>query len=171
MAGRSLCLALALVTCALAVLACGSSTKPSSSAVTSSRYAEALEHADCMRSHGVPSFPDPSANGAPAPPGGAGAITIVRSPTFRSAIKACQSLAPSGTTVPSLSEGAKLAAVKFSECMRAHGVRNYPDPQFSGLGYRLTLPPGLGPSSPAFKSAETVCNRSAGYGSGNTGSG
>jgi hypothetical protein len=170
MAGRSLCLALVAVSCALAVAACGSSTKPSS-AVTSSRYAEALKHADCMRSHGVPSFPDPSANGAPAPPGGTGALTTLRSPAFRSATKACQSLAPDGTTVPSLSEGAKLAALKFSRCMRAHGVRNYPDPQFSGIGYRLILPPGLSPSSPAFKSAETVCNRSAGYGSGNTGTG
>ena len=158
------------VTCISAVVACGSSGTPGS-AVTTSRYAEALKHADCMRSHGVPSFPDPTANGAPPPQGGAGALTTLRSPAFRSAIKACQSLAPAGATVPSLSDGAKLAALEFSRCMRAHGVRGYPDPQFSGLGYRLTLPPGVSPNSPAFKSAETVCNRSAGYGSGNTGSG
>jgi hypothetical protein len=118
-----------------------------------------------MRSHGVPSFPDPSANGAPNPLAG----HILASPAFRSATQACQSLNPDGGAVPSLSESQKLSAIEFSQCMRGHGVPNYPDPQFGALGYRLSIPPGLDPNSPAVKRAEIVCNRSAESGVGSTG--
>lgn len=49
-------------------------------------------------------------------------------------------------------------ALKFANCMRAHGVSNYPDPT-SGGG--VSLPPGVDPSSPAFKSAQRACAGSA----------
>jgi hypothetical protein len=155
---------LAAVGCSAALVACGSSGK-SGTGVASSRYAQALRHADCMRSHGVPSFPDPSANGAPNGPGSG--ISLA-SPAFRSAVEACRALAPDGAAVPKLTEGQKLIALKFSQCMRAHGVKNYPDPQFSAMGYRLTLPPGLSQNSPALKSAQATCDSSAGVGSGNS---
>jgi hypothetical protein len=48
--------------------------------------------------------------------------------------------------------------LKFSECMRAHGVSNFPDP---GPGGGIILPAGpssgLDPQSPAFQTAQQSC--------------
>jgi hypothetical protein len=49
-----------------------------------------LVFAHCMQTHGVPSFPDPSSNGALAVPQGIDA----NSPQFKSAFQACDSLLP-----------------------------------------------------------------------------
>jgi hypothetical protein len=48
--------------------------------------------------------------------------------------------------------------VKYSECMRAHGVRDFPDPSPGG-GLELHGGTGsdLNPSSAAFQSAQTAC--------------
>ena len=47
---------------------------------------------------------------------------------------------------------------KFSECMRKHGVANFPDPDSKGV---ITISSGMGidPNSPAFVSARTVCSK------------
>jgi hypothetical protein len=42
----------------------------------------------------------------------------------------------------------------FSECMRANGVPNFPDPQANG---GVELPNGVDPSSPAFRAAQSKC--------------
>ena len=58
-------------------------------------------------------------------------------------------MAPSGPP-PVVSERERVAAISNAECMRKHGVPNFPDPTFSGG----QLNPGLGgvnPQSPAFK--------------------
>ncbi len=57
----------AAVSVAVAVAGCGSSAKPSSSG-RSSGYSQRLEYVVCMRLHGVPNLPDPSASGT-APSG------------------------------------------------------------------------------------------------------
>ena len=51
----------ALAVCAIALAACGSSSKPSTSR---SADTQALKYADCMRANGMPNFPDPGSNGA-----------------------------------------------------------------------------------------------------------
>jgi hypothetical protein len=61
---------------------------------------------------------------------------------------------------PELGHGGRRDAIlKFSQCMRSHGLTNFPDPVFSGGGAQLRLSPasGLNPSSPAFKSAQAAC--------------
>lgn len=47
-------------------------------------------------------------------------------------------------------------ALKFARCMRAHGVSNFPDPTPGG---GIQIGPGVNPSSPAFRSAQTSCNK------------
>ena len=47
--------------------------------------------------------------------------------------------------------------LRYSQCMRTHGVPQFPDPKFSGGGVQLRMPPGLGPDSPSIKSAEQAC--------------
>jgi hypothetical protein len=62
------------------------SGSPSSAAGTGSGDALALKFADCMRSHGVPNFPDPG-----TPVGGRGFGINTQAPEFRSAEQKCDS--------------------------------------------------------------------------------
>ena len=50
------------------------------------------------------------------------------------------------------------SAIRFSECMRSHGVANFPDPGASG-GIQITPSSGINPQSPAFRSAQTACQK------------
>src|ERR1035441_960324 len=45
-------------------------------------------------------------------------------------------------------------AIQFADCMRAHGVPNFPDP-----GHGSGNSPQDNPPSPAFKSASTTCDK------------
>ena len=79
-----------------------------------------------MRSHGVPNFPDPSHGG-----GGIqlGSGINPQSPAFQAAQKICFKLLPGGGPGGGqASESQKLAMLKLSRCMRAHGVTSFPDP-------------------------------------------
>lgn len=56
----------------------------------------------------------------------------------------------------SASSSAPASALAFSQCMRAHGVRNFPDPASSG-GIPKVGPQQLGVSSTQFQTAQTAC--------------
>ena len=127
---------------AIALAACGSSSKPSSSG---SADTQTLKYADCMRANGTPNVPDPSSNGALPNP------TL---PAFRAAEKACERLQPVGmhSGGPAAPTAAELrAALAFARSMRAHGFRQFPDP-LTAYGRGFTLAPGgvlSPPSAPA----------------------
>ena len=86
---RSLSIALAAVSCVLAVAACGSSGSPSSAAGTGSGDTLALEFADCMRSHGVPNFPDPTFPSTGGMFIAAGPVLNPQSPAVKQVLAAC----------------------------------------------------------------------------------
>jgi hypothetical protein len=52
-------------------------------------------------------------------------------------------------------------ALAYSNCMRAHGVSNYPDPTSSGGGVELSIGSnsGVNTEAPAFQSAQRSCTR------------
>ncbi len=81
-----------------------------------------------MRVHGVPNFPDPTSVGAGVQfLGGAGVNT--QSPAFASAQNACQKLLPGGTPGPGSYSATQIKqGVKLAACMRAHGLKSFPDP-------------------------------------------
>jgi hypothetical protein len=60
-----------------------------------------------------------------------------------------------GTGAANASAGQPSRDLEFSECMRAHGVSNFPDPTANGL----QLGPGIDAKSPAFKSAQQACRQ------------
>jgi hypothetical protein len=121
---------------ALLVAACGSSPSSTgssgaanagSSASSASVSSRMLPFAQCVRSHGVPDFPDPAGNGKFPTAAELG----VGSAQLSAAENACQRLLPAGTgdqfppaEVPLLLSGMR----EFSQCMRSHGVPNWPDP-------------------------------------------
>jgi hypothetical protein len=61
---------------------------------------------------------------------------------------------------PAKQAQAEASALKYSKCMRANGVPDFPDPQFlSGGRIAVKLAPGSGvdPSSPTFQAAANKC--------------
>ena len=66
--------------------------------------------------------------------------------------------AASGTATDAASPSGKSPhqALQFSQCMRAHGVTNFPDP--TGRGIQITPGSGINPQSPAFQTAQKTCD-------------
>ncbi|HEX3977789.1 MAG TPA: hypothetical protein VHW96_16090 [Solirubrobacteraceae bacterium] len=156
--------ALALITM-LCVAACGGA---SGGTGTNAKAAsdQGLKFANCMRSHGVPNFPDPSAGGGIAITPGSGLNP--QSPAFQAAQKRCGKLLPGGGPGARKPTRAQfVAGLAFARCMRAHGLPHFPDPLASapaGSGPIISLRgmmfkpgPGLDPRSPAFAEAASHC--------------
>jgi hypothetical protein len=127
-----------------------------------STYNKILKYAECMRAHGVRNFPDPTQAGngvSLSVSGSVGSGLDPNSPQFQSAQRACQSLLPQGGAGGPTSAQARQQALAFSQCMRSHGVPNFPDPQFNGnrVGIRISPGTGLDPSSPTFQQAQQAC--------------
>jgi len=101
-----------------------------------------------MRSHGVPSFPDPTSSGAPAH-AGRGAKD---SPAFQSASQACRSLQAGIAAVKPITKVAR--QLRYAECMRAHGVSDFPDP-LPGGGF--DIPSAVDAQSRTFTAADRAC--------------
>ncbi|HEX3803192.1 MAG TPA: hypothetical protein VHV75_10150 [Solirubrobacteraceae bacterium] len=140
----------------------------------------ALKLAECMRTHGVPDFPDPQGGGGfgieASSGGNGGSVSVdghtlnVSTPAFQKAMQDCQKYQPQGPPT----SGAQLAkikqgALKMAACMRAHGVTNFPDPKVEtgpgGRGIAVSIGSQaaaggagrLNPSSPAFQNAQKIC--------------
>jgi hypothetical protein len=63
------------------------------------------------------------------------------------------------------------AALKFSECMRNHGITDYPDPRVEGGAISMSIKAqggasNLNPTSPQFQAAQKACSSLLGKGPG-----
>jgi hypothetical protein len=135
-----------IATSGLALLAAACSGNPSSTAAggspdasDSSSSPSAVSYSNCMRSHGVPNYPDPS--GGQLPKGDAQAFGVSTT-VFSAAQSACHSLLPNagsfqeeasqctldGDCPPAVVAQMMATDRKFAQCMRSHGVPNWPDP-------------------------------------------
>jgi hypothetical protein len=74
---------------------------------------------------------------------------------MKSAMQACQSLQPK----PSAAQQHQFqqAALRYSQCMRAHGIKDFPDPTNGGLQLRAGPGSDLDPNSPTFQAAQNAC--------------
>ena len=143
--------------------ACSGASAPSSAAASAPAggsgasagfFQQALAYAQCMRAHGVANFPDPNWNGGAQPLNLAGIDT--NSPTYKTAVQACRQYAPPGENNPNLQAQARTQALKFAQCMRAHGEPKFPDPSNSG-GQQSITQYGIDPNTPTFKAANEAC--------------
>jgi hypothetical protein len=113
-----------------------------------------------MQSHGVPNFPDPNSQGEIEIQGNSGNGLNPDSPVFQNAEKVCQSKQPKPT--PAQQAQAQAYALRVAQCMRAHGIKDYPDPP-AGSGGRISIHlsnnPGsdLNPNNPLFQRAQAKC--------------
>ena len=139
---------------------CGSSGTGSPTSVEPKKYQKALAFVQCMRTHGEPTFPDPTSQGiisdSQLNPG---------SPVLRAAGRACGSPLPPGSLQLTEAQQEQISAnaLKRSVCMRAHGVSNFPDPTGDGLSMQGKR---IDPASPVFRAAARACDLGLGGGSG-----
>jgi hypothetical protein len=119
-----------------------------------------LAFSHCMQTHGVPNFPEPNSQGVVQ-----GSGINQSSPGFQAATKDCRHVLPNGGQPSPAEQAQALAqALKYSQCMRAHGISDFPDPQSQpggGITIRIHASPGqpsdLNPQSPQFQAAQKAC--------------
>jgi hypothetical protein len=147
--------------------ASSSSPATSSSPASASAAGQAVAYAACMRSHGVPKFPDPTVqNGSVGFSITPGDGVDPSSPQYKAALTACSSLRGGGTS--NAGSSAQLAQkLKFAKCMRSHGVPDFPDPNSKG-GFSGTS--SVSPQSATFQNAQSTCMKLTGMTSGSASS-
>jgi hypothetical protein len=147
---------------ALAVLAagCGGSKPPDAAggSGSSSVLAKFEAYATCMRSHGIPDFPDPTSSPGGGVSfqinGGPGSDLGRNNPRFVAADKSCRGLLPGGLQAPAPLSTQRIAAeVRWARCMRSHGLPGFPDPNSQGAFDSSKFEE----SSPAFQTASDAC--------------
>jgi hypothetical protein len=135
-----------------------SSASAGTTTVPAGSVAGALAFARCMRSHGIPSWPDPTADGgfdktklralgvSPA---------RIRAIEDRSCNYSFQNAAPAKTITPA----DQTDYLRAAACMRTHGFPGFPDPTFQSGNVRVDVPPSIDQDSSRFRSAATICTR------------
>jgi hypothetical protein len=84
---------------------------------------EAVKFAECMRANGVGAFPDPHASGEFPTTG----ISVSHA-VWDKALRACKDLQPPGSVSAKRTPEQQSEALKFAQCMRENGVKDFPDP-------------------------------------------
>jgi hypothetical protein len=114
----------------LALIAAGcSNAATGSSGRTASVRAQAVKFSECMRNNGVIQFPDPDSSGTLTLDGAVNGSGIdPNSATFARALSSCKRLEPAGFTGYKRSPQQQSASLKFAACVRANGVKDFPDP-------------------------------------------
>jgi hypothetical protein len=127
----------ALATVALIGAGCGSDAPSEAGTASSSGTAsstatggdkkltardKAVKFAECIRAHGVPDFPDPN------PKGDFQYGVSVSPAVWKRATTACKDLQPPGTLSGKRTPKQQSASLRFAQCIRDNGVKDFPDP-------------------------------------------
>jgi hypothetical protein len=97
----------------------GTGIRPNKSATDQDK---AVKFAECIRTHGVPHFPDPDAKGDFV-------FGIDVTPAvWQKAVDACKDLQPPGALSGKRSPKQQKASLRFAACIRENGVKDFPDP-------------------------------------------
>jgi hypothetical protein len=150
-------LIVAMVGLALLAAGCGGSSNAGASV-----NSPLLAFSRCMRSHGLANYPDPSAGAHNAKSRSAQQLGVSTS-RLQAAQRACQHLLPAGVDdqFPPAEVQLLLPGMRsFSQCMRSHGVPNWPDPSTSSAGqpgFNLVGIRGLNSDSPQATTAIHEC--------------
>ena len=160
-----------------ALVACGGESPTSSSGGPSTKGPDAktkqalLRYAQCMRDHGV-DMQDPNFSGGRVTMRAGGPGTNTSPQKQEAAQKACQKY-QAQIKPPTLSAAEKAdfkkKALANAQCMRDHGITNFPDPSFDengGAQIKIGKNTGINPQDPKFQAAQNACAKVGGFGGG-----
>jgi hypothetical protein len=120
-----------------------------------------VAYSRCMRTNGVPGFPDPDSSGGIAKTEIRAAVE--RNPNkFTTAETACRRLFPANGLGPQQTaqqqRTLRADGLSFARCMRSHGVSRFPDPTAQGqLTAAMGRAAGIDLHSPAVLQAVQAC--------------
>jgi hypothetical protein len=100
----------------------GTGTTSSGAATKLTAQEKAVKFSECMRANGVPHFPDPD------PKGDYNFGVDVSREVFTKAVDACKALKPPGALSAKRTPKQQSASLRFAQCVRDHGVKDFPDP-------------------------------------------
>lgn len=134
---RTVAIIIAMTVLPLLAAACStSSSSPNAGGATNSQ--SAASYSRCVRSHGIPSFPDPNSSGQ-IPKATAQQLGVSDS-VLQAAQAACENLYPNSTQGGQTQQQQQLSAyLAFAQCMRSHRVPNWPDPTNNSHGPRFSI--------------------------------
>ena len=180
---RTVAASFAMAALVLPAAACGGSPSSAGSGGSPAvegpaRSPSAVAYSACMRSHGVPRYPDPDSSGQ-VPKTDAQLLGVSTS-QYHAAQEACLHLLPRGGSLqqqehqcmqnsdcpPAMVQQMLAADRKLARCMRSHGVPNFPDPTTDSHGpvFNITAAGISDAASHAhqFVATLTVCGRLVG---------
>ena len=139
-------------------------TTPAGQQQTTSVRPSSARLATCLTAHGIAAAVGSGAGGSTGSQITIAGVTVTGnadpgSPQFQAAVQACRKFLPGGgppQLTPAQQAAASKAMLRFAECMRAHGVPNFPDPSGDGR-FPLGSLRAIGPSSPLVSSAFKTC--------------
>jgi hypothetical protein len=97
-------------------------TTSSAAQNTLTKQEKGVKFAECLRSNGVPNFPDPDPKGDTA-----FGVDVSRE-VWLKAVDACKSLKPPGALSSTRTPKEQAASLRFAQCVRDNGVKDFPDP-------------------------------------------
>jgi hypothetical protein len=167
---RPLVLAVVVAVAAFALLAAGcggggspgvANVAPSTTTNTTTTQISLVAFASCMRSHGVPNFPDPDSSGE-IPKIHVVAAAQANPHKFNAAQTACIHLAPNGSLGRQQTAQQKRTQLadklSFARCIRSHGVARFPDPTAQGeLSIEMVRAQGIDVHTLAFLHVVQAC--------------
>jgi hypothetical protein len=121
----------ALAMIAVIVAGCGNGSAGTGSGgnSTAATHEKAVKFAECMRANGVSAFPDPNASGELTIDAVANDSSLdTDTAAFKQAMSACKDLEPPGFTGGKVTDQQRKARLKFAQCIRDNGVKDFPDP-------------------------------------------
>ena len=136
---------------------CGGGGTAATTTTQSGTVASALAFARCMRSNGIPNWPDPTSSGF-FDKSKLRSLGVSVSRVRALEEGTCNIPLPSdqGYTITPADQADYLAA---AACMRSHGFAEFPDPRFQNNNVQTNIPSNINQDSSQFKSAATTCTK------------
>jgi len=126
--GVAVGLALLTAACSGGTSSAGNASSTGTGGALSAYVSDKLGLARCLRAHGVPDYPDPNAAGQEPPR----SKQLISAPQGRAAVSACSYWGSRIHNDVAAQNQAVLAEyVRFAQCMRSHGLPDFPDPVYA----------------------------------------
>jgi hypothetical protein len=119
--------------------------------------ASALAFARCMRSHGIPNWPDPNSRGL---------FDKSKLQQLGLSVSHVRALEEGPCNIPlpgargyTITPADRADYLEAAACMRTHGFPDFPDPTFRDDNVQTNIPSSISQDSSRFKSAAETCTR------------